>query len=118
MKSITKTSKSALDILASTAINDRCNQLTKEIKQITHENQGNKKILIDRTKHYNKIVTKLEDVTKQKEEYKKLWQSSTSTTIIANTVSKEKDHDKMNDLQRQFKNQIKYIKQKYNAEIR
>ena len=39
MKSIKTTSKSALDILASTAINDRCNQLTKEIKQITHENQ-------------------------------------------------------------------------------
>ena len=52
-------------------------------------------------------------------EYKKLWESSTSTAIIAKTVSTEKDHDdKMNDLQRQFKNQLKYIKQKYNAEIR
>ena len=103
-------SKCALDILASTAINDRCNQLTKENKQITHENEVSKRRLID--------------VTKEKEKYRKLWESSSATcdlqqAIISKFVSEEKEHnDKIITLKRQFQNQLKSMKQKYEAERR
>ena len=103
-------SKSALDILASTAINDRCNQLTKENKQITHENEVSKRRLID--------------VTKEKEKYRKLWESSSATcdlqqAIISKFVSEEKEHnDKIITLKRQFQNQLKSMKQNYEAERR
>ena len=99
-------SKCALDILASTAINDRCNQLTKENKQITHENEVNKRRLID--------------VTKEKEKYRKLWESSSATcdlqqAIISKFVSEEKEH---NDKIITLKRQLKSMKQKYEAERR
>ena len=114
--------KSALDILASTAINDRCNELTKQVKQLTHENEANKKRLIDKSKEYNKMEHKLEDVTKQKDEYKELWESSYTAcnlqhAIIGKGITMETEYnDKINALETKFQNELKCVKQKYEAQ--
>ena len=114
--------KSALDILPSTAINDRCIELTKQIKQLTHENDANKKRLIDKSKEYNKIMHKLEDITKQKEEYRKLWKSSYTAcnlqhAIIGKGFTMETEYnDKINALETKFQNELKCVKQKYEAQ--